>query len=194
LAVSVILSLHSARIFTLHHSTSLKRYKSIDNERASMQNTVDKIFTALARAEELLHPDTTLLQNFPRSIQLDGFSCGEKCTYCILKYFGIETSHQRLQELLHTDESGTSRSDIKRVLKQFGLRYRVVRKVSDLRKVPVLVSTYDSWHYCVVYGVSRTNYLVMNPSLGSMGSLSVAVSKDRFLRQFDGWGLVVSPP
>ena len=166
-----------------------------------MQNTVDKIFTALARAEETLHPDAVLLKDFPRSIQAEfpAFSCGEKCVYCILKYFEKKVTHRQLKGLLRTDLSGTAKDDIKRVLKQFGLRYRVVRKVSDLRNAidqgsPVLISTFDSWHYCVVYGYSRTHYLVMNPSLGSMGSISVAVSRGRFLKEFDGWGLAVSPP
>jgi ABC-type bacteriocin/lantibiotic exporter with double-glycine peptidase domain len=164
-----------------------------------VQQLVDLLASTVARIEESSFSAATILPNFPRSIQLDGNTCGEKCTYCILKYFRNEVSHQRLQELLQTDQSGTAKADIKRVLKQFGLRYRVVRNVGDLRNAvlrgfPVLVSTHYFWHYSVVYGVSRTHFLVMNPSLWSMGSLSVAVSRDQFLRQFDGWGLLVSSP
>ena len=84
-------------------------------------------------------------------------------------------------------------SDIKRVLKKHGLKYR---KIANLKRAiddghPVLLSLYDHWHYSVCYGYYGTYYFVMNPSIGEMGSLRCAVSKKKFKRMWDGWALEI---
>jgi predicted double-glycine peptidase len=146
------------------------------------QNIVDALFTSLARSEEKLHPRAVLLPNFPRSIQLDYYSCGAKSTYMVLKYFGKRCTPGSVERELGTDEDGTSPTDIKRVLRKHGLKVHVNADMGlrDLRKAinagsPVLVSLYDGWHYSVVYGYSDKYIFVMNPSLGEMGSLKCAV-------------------
>lgn len=163
------------------------------------QSVIDALFTSLARSEELLHPTATVLPDFPRSIQLDFYSCGAKSTYMILKYFGKNCTHESVERQLGTTSDGTSPSDIKRVLKKYGLKVQVNAKMTfrDIRKAinngsPVLVSVNDGWHYSVVYGYSDTHIFVMNPSLGEMGSMKVAVSKSDWRDVFDSWGIVVS--
>jgi predicted double-glycine peptidase len=162
------------------------------------QHVVDALFTSLARTEERLHPDAILLPNFPRSIQLDYYSCGAKSTYMVLKYFGKCCTPESVERELDTDEDGTSPSDIKRVLRKHGLKVHVNTDMGlrDLRKAisagsPVLVSLYEGWHYSVVYGYLDKYIFVMNPSLCEMGSLKVAVTLSEWRKIFDRWGVVV---
>ena len=166
------------------------------------QHIVDALFTSLARIEEQVHPHATLLPEFPRSIQLNSYSCGAKSAYTILKYFGKKCTLQSVEKALRTDEDGTAVSDIKRVFKQFGLQCRTMRKptIKDLKAAidagcPVLISLYEGEHYAVIYGCSRTHAFVMNPSLDAtedgVGSVSVAVPLGEFRKMWDGWGIVV---
>ncbi len=79
-----------------------------------MQNIIDTLATIAARIEALAHPDAVILP-FPRSIQLDTYSCGAHAVYAILKFFRIRCSYANIKKQLHTDEDGTDVSDIKRV-------------------------------------------------------------------------------
>ena len=166
------------------------------------QHIVDALFTSLARTEEQLHPDATLLKSFPRSIQLNQYSCGAKSTYTILKYFGKKCTPQSVEKALRTDEDGTAVSDIKRVFKQYGLQCRTLRMpmIKDLKAAidggcPVLISLYEGEHYAAFFGQSRTHAFVMNPSLDAtedgVGSVSVAVTLEKFRKIWDRWGIVV---
>ena len=163
------------------------------------QSVIDTLFSSMARAEEKIFPDAIILPNFPRSIQLDFYSCGAKSTYMVLKYLGKPCTHETVERQLGTTTDGTSPSDIKRVLRNHGLEVKVNTKmgIRDLKAAiqndsPVIVSLYDGWHYSVVYGISDTHIFVMNPSLGEMGSIKVAVSKSEWRAMFDRWGIVVS--
>ncbi len=117
----------------------------------------------------------------------------------VLKYFGKRCTPESVERELGTEEDGTSPSDIKRVLRKHGLKIHVNTDMGlrNLRKAintgsPVLVSLYDGWHYSVVHGFSDSHVFVMNPSLGEMGSLKVAVKLSEWRRIFDRWGVVVS--
>jgi hypothetical protein len=79
------------------------------------------------------------------------------------------------------------------VLKRHGLKYRKIRNleraIDDGHRV--LLSLYEHWHYSVCFGYSSSHFFVMNPSSGEMGSFSIAVSKKKFKRIWDGWALEV---
>ena len=160
-----------------------------------VQEIVDAMATAAARLEESAYPNAVILPNFPRSIQLDKYSCGAKSLYTILCYYNIRCTPLSVEKELHTTWEGTAIPDIKRVLKKHGLKYR---KTTSLKSAinkghPVLISLYDHWHYSVCHGYSASGYFVMNPSLGDMGSLSCAVRKKKFKQIWDGWALEVRP-
>ena len=157
---------------------------------------IDKLFTSLARIEEQLYPNAVILPHFPRSIQLDYYSCGAKSTYMILKYYGKRCTSDSVEKQLGTDEDGTSPSDIKRVLRKYGLQTHTDTNMNlrDLKASinagsPILVSLYDGWHYSVVYGYSNKHVFVMNPS-----SLKCAVGLSEWRRSWDRWGIIVNTP
>jgi len=154
---------------------------------------VDTLTTAAAHIEEFAYPNATILRNLPKSLQLDHYSCGAKSLYTILRYYSKRCTPLSVEREPHTTYEGTSISDIKRVLKQHGLKYRKIRDLKGAidKGHPVLLSLYDHWHYSVVCGYSSSHYFIMNPSLGEMGSLSCAVRKKKFKRMWDGWALEI---
>jgi hypothetical protein len=167
------------------------------------QNIIDTLATSAARLETLVYPGAIILPNFPRSIQIDYYSCGAKSVYCILRYYDRQCTPGSVEKELHTDEDGTDVSDIKRVFRRYHLNCRTLRK-PGLRELktsindgyPVLVSLYDSEHYAVVYGYSSTHIWLMNSSVDiaedGVGSLGCAVRKVRFRNAWDRWAVVIS--
>ena len=157
-----------------------------------LQDFVDTLATAAARLEESAYPNAVLLKSFPKSLQIDNYSCGAK-DFRILRYYDKQCTPQSVEKELQTTYEGTSIRNIKRVIKRHGLKYRKIRdlKIAIDSGHPVLVSLYEHWHYSVCYGYSESCYFVMNPSLGEMGGLRCAVSKKKFKRIWDGWALEV---
>jgi predicted double-glycine peptidase len=158
-----------------------------------VQDIIDTLATDAARLEESAHPNAVSLPNFPRSIQLDGYSCGAKSVYTILRFYNKHCTPLSVKRELHTTYEGTYIGDIKRVLKRHQLK---CRKITNLKGAiddghPVLVSTHEHWHYSVVYGYSKTHYFVMNPSLGEMGNILCAIRWGEFRRVWDRWALEV---
>ncbi len=158
-----------------------------------VQEIVDTLTTAAARLEESAYPHAVILPDFPRSVQLDGYSCGAKSVYTILRYYNKCCTSQSVERELRTTWEGTSINNIKTVLKRHGLKYRRIRNLKSAIDGghPVLISTHKSWHYSVVFGYSSSYFFVMNPSLGQMGSLFCGIRRKEFRRVFDGWALAV---
>ena len=168
-----------------------------------LQQVIDFLASFGSEAEALIHPDAVILPDFPRSIQLDDYSCGAKAVFCILQFHNKQCTPESIEKELHTDSDGTSVPDIKRVLKRHCLKCHTLKK-PGLRELktsindgyPVLVSLYDSEHYAVVYGYSSSHIFVMNSSVDitddGVGSLRCTVRKDRFRNAWDKWALVVS--
>ena len=167
-----------------------------------LQQVIDFIASICAEAETILHPDAVTLPGFPRSLQLDGYSCGAKAVFCILQFYNKQCTPESVEEALKTDINGTAVSDIKRVFKRNHLNCRTLRKpgLRDLKtaiddECPVLISLYDSEHYAVVYGHSSSHIFVSNPSLNILtgyGSIRCAITNAEFRKIWDKYAVIVS--
>ena len=167
-----------------------------------VQQIVDFLASLFANAETFLHPDAVTLPGFPRSLQLDGYSCGARAVFCILQFYNKQCTPDSIEKELHTDEDGTSVSDIKRVLKRYELAFRTLRKpgLRDLKAAinndcPVLISLYGGSHYSVIYGYSSSHIFVSNPSLNILtgyGSIRCAIPKSKFMKIWDKWAVEIS--
>jgi hypothetical protein len=158
-----------------------------------VQQVVDFLASLFADTEMILHPDAVILPDFTRCIQLfDNYSCGAKSVFTILRYYSKICTPESVEEQLHTDEDGTSVSDIKRVLKRYGLAFQTLRKpgLRDLKAAiddgcPILITLNDGEHYAVVYGYSSSHIFVSNPSLNILtgyGSIRCAIPKIEIFR------------
>jgi ABC-type bacteriocin/lantibiotic exporter with double-glycine peptidase domain len=167
-----------------------------------IQQVVDFLASICADAETIFHPDAVTLPGFPRSLQLDSYSCGAKVVFCILQFYNKQCTPDSVERLLKTDEDGTSVRDIKRVFRQYHLNCRTLRKTGlrDLKaaiddECPVLISLYDGSHYSVVYGYSDSHIFVSNPSLNILtgyGSIRCAIPKSEFMKIWDKWAVEIS--
>ncbi len=164
-----------------------------------IQNAVDTFFTILKSLEELAYPNAIILPGLPRIMQLNDFSCGPACVCSLLRYVDYQCELSAITSELRTGRDGTNVHKIKRVLRRKGLRLSEFSgvTVAQLRQAidsgsPILISTHSGDHYSVVYGYSRSGFFVMNPSIGRLGSWSCFVPRNRFVRLWDRWGIVVS--
>ncbi len=167
-----------------------------------MQQIVDFLASICADAETILHPDAVILPNFPRSLQLDSYSCGAKSIYCILQYYDKQCTPDSVERLLKTDEDGTSVRDIKRVFRQYHLNCRTLKRpgLRDLKAAinndcPVLITLNDGEHYSVVFGYTDSHIFVSNPSLNILtgyGSIRCVISNAEFKKIWDKWAVVIS--
>ncbi len=170
--------------------------------RLDPQRTVDLLVNILKNIEEVIYQNDkpVVLPNFPRTLQLDGWTCGARSVYSVLRYFGKRCTVKSVENDLRTDFSGTDVSDIIRVFQKHHLKAseRKHCRLYDLRNAiddgnPVLVSVDDGSHYSVVFGYSKSCFYVMNPAIiGSSGSLICRIVKRDFSDSFDHWGIIVS--
>lgn len=159
---------------------------------------VDGIANAAKSVEEAFtgKRNRVLLDDFPRFVQLDGWSCGAQSAHAILAYFGFRRSIETTIRDLGTDEDGTGTKAMRSIFVRKGLVTRIVKnaRLRDVRRAladggPVLVSLYDGAHWAVVYGISRHRVYVADPS---PRQASVAWKRRRFRRAWDRWAMIVA--
>ncbi len=139
---------------------------------ASSKLIADKVINIVKSAEERLAPDWVLLGGFPRSLQLDGFSCGAQCAFAVLKYFGKARSIRNVTRDLGTTGEGTDDNQMLSLFLRRGLRpvNLVSPTIKSLKQEinhgnPLIVSMDAETHYAVVYGYGNRCIFVADPSL-----------------------------
>ena len=94
----------------------------------TIKDSVDAVAN-IAKLIEELDPNAKV-PNLERSLQLDWYSCGARGLFKILRYYRKQCTIERVKKELQTDWSGTALQDIKRVFRKYGLKYRVIAKVT----------------------------------------------------------------
>lgn len=175
--------------------------KGYQDMKRLLKKSVDYFVERAHELEGRFYPSRVELQGFPTSIQLDAYSCGPQCTYAILQYFKKRCAEEEVEEALETESDGTDPWAIRRVLREYKLKYESLTPISmkSLERAidrgrPVLISIDDDDHYSVVKGYSDTAISWMNPSLNVLGngSLWSWISREDFMERWDKWGLVIS--
>lgn len=159
-------------------------------EAADWLSTAAKTFRERAAGE-----DAVILDGVPRAVQLDSYSCGAQCVYMVLAYHGNRRNYRKLVKRLGTNEDdGTSESAICRVLREEGLRPKIVDKarLPGLRKVidsgtPVIALVDDEEHWIVVHGYDDDGFYVSDPS----PLRAVYLGEDEFKDRWDRYVIVV---
>ena len=138
-----------------------------------VQYIIDALATTAAKIETFIHPDAVTLPGFPRSIfnwTIIPVVRNRFTVFCNI--YNKQCTPESIEKQLHTDEDGTSVSDIKRVLKRYELAFRTLRKpgLRDLKAAidddcPVLISLYDGSHYALFMDIQTSHIFVSNPSL-----------------------------
>ena len=140
----------------------------------------------------------THYRDFKLSPQNDGYSCGSRSAYMILRHFRKDTTHARVKHLAGTTKKhGTNEHGLTSALRSFGLKAKLTKKmkVRDLTKAfaagAVLLASVDGDdHYIVVHGVNEHVVHVADPSYASLLRRQMLLTK--FKKRWDRWGILVS--
>ena len=100
--------------------------------------------------------------------------CGAACLLSIIRYYGGDISLERLINLTKTGKDGTSFYNLKEAAENIGLNvYAYVSdnivKISDMNVPFIAQIKRDNYmHFVVVYSVSETKVLIMDPARGKV--------------------------
>jgi ABC-type bacteriocin/lantibiotic exporter with double-glycine peptidase domain len=165
--------------------------------RTRIKTIADKAANLSKRTEERLAPDWVLLTDLPRSLQLDGYTCGAQCAFMVLSYYGKATSIKNVTKELGTTSDGTTSTQLRTLFKRRKFRPLMLRPatLAKLKKEinaghPVVVCV-DTDHFAVVYGYGEKCVFVADPSIRRAPWCKHAT--DQFLSRWDRWGMVVRP-
>lgn len=136
-----------------------------------------------------------VLEEFPRPLQVDGYSCGAQCTHSVLRWHGTDWSRKKVQRKLGTTTEGTDQDQIHALLEERGLRPKYVEDgtLKTLRSAidkgwPCIVSV-DGDHWACVFGYQRGTIFVGDPAVGR--GPSVLITTKKFKERWAGGVMVV---
>jgi ABC-type bacteriocin/lantibiotic exporter with double-glycine peptidase domain len=166
---------------------------------SSLWKAYAELIINLVKSVEELDPTANVLPAFKRRLQMTGYSCGVQAVEMVLDYFKLHQEEKKLARELRCSENGTSVSDMKRVIKAYGLRCKTKShaRVKDLRQAidrgyPIIVSMREGRHWSVVYGISPNHVFVADPAVWI--NPFVRVPWKNFKGQWDRWLLEIRKP
>ena len=155
----------------------------------------DNVATTIQVIEERVAPDWVLLKGFPRSLQMDKYSCGAQCAYAVLKYYGKARSITNVQRELGTTLEGTTAAQLRHLFTSRGLLPVTLRvpTLASLKKEidaghPLIVSM-DTDHWANVYGYGKGCVFVSDPAINR--GLLCRHSTAKFRARWDNWAMVI---
>jgi ABC-type bacteriocin/lantibiotic exporter with double-glycine peptidase domain len=148
------------------------------------------------RAEEIVDPDSVVLDGFRRSLQLDAYSCGAQSCYMILRYYGKARSAMGVERALGTTLDGTTEQQIRALCRRRGVKSRLLpptmsairAQIDKGRPILVSVDGNQDGHWAVIYGYSpRIGVYLADPSLKR--SVACLHSFEEFRGRWDRWAM-----
>ena len=109
-----------------------------------------------------------------RYVKQEGIrDCGVTCLYNIIRYYKGDVSIEKLRELTHTDENGTSIYNILETSKSLGLNARAYRcNLNDLANIefPIIayIKLYNSHHFVIIKDIDIDNVSIFDPIRGDV--------------------------
>lgn len=134
-------------------------------------------------------------QDFPRSIQWNGYSCGARCVGMLMTYFNVNVTYEHIANGIGLTEDGSSATPIVKYLRSRGLSAGYHRSMSRaqleqaLRRGAVVIVDLDNAHWCIVHAMNHTWAWVANPSLRQLGR---KMHLETFEQRWTGLGITVS--
>ena len=148
--------------------------------------------------------DAKIMIDIPSSRQSQKTSCGATVVQMINAYYGCNIKEYDLIKELETDKnSGARLSDIKKVLKEFGLKPRIKyldydKIISTIKHKIPLILTVDiddggkkAHHFVIAVGFYNNGIICRDPSKFVYGYLSIDELKDRCLQKDDKYVTLV---
>ena len=96
--------------------------------------------------------------------------CGASCLLSIMRYYGLDASHEEVSYILKTSIDGTTAYDIINGSKNFGfdgygLHYSYEEIINNKITFPIIchVLKENMYHFIVVYKVKKNKLIIMDP-------------------------------
>ena len=127
--------------------------------------------------------------------QHDITDCGAACLASVAAYYDLKYPIARIRQFASTDEKGTNVLGMIEAAGKLGFSAKGVRgEFQSLFKIPVpaiahVIVKEVLHHYVVVYEITRTDLLVMDPSDGRLRR----ISHEKFKRQWTGVLILMIP-
>lgn len=129
-------------------------------------------------------------------VKQNGFKdCGPSCLLSIMKYYGVEASHEEVTYLLKTSNDGTNAFNIINGARSFGfdgygLRVSFEEIVNGQISLPIIchVQKDNMYHFIVIYEIKDKYLIIMDPS-----SNIYKIEYDKFKSMYLGVSLVIFP-
>lgn len=130
-------------------------------------------------------------KTFPRSIQLNNYTCGPRCVHSIFKYFKLRVPYKNIEKLCKTTPKGTYAYCIVQALLKHRLSAAIwatiskkqIRNLLDMGRV--LLCYVDDDHYVVVHGMDNKWVYLSDPLPTS--TEGVKMKHKTFKKRFDKW-------
>jgi ABC-type bacteriocin/lantibiotic exporter with double-glycine peptidase domain len=145
-------------------------------------------------------PDATGVDGvvaFPRSRQRDGYSCGSRSVYAVIRHFGRAGDHASVAAALGTTEEGTAATPMIAYLRRRGLRAgRHPRlRLAGLRRAfaagKVAIVDFGGVHWAVAHAMDDDHVWVADPS--AYGTPGTRMTRAEFRRRWTGMCILVGP-
>lgn len=100
--------------------------------------------------------------------------CGPSCLLSVMKYYGLEASHEEVSYILKTDSNGTNALNIIKGSRSFGfdgygIHYSYDEIINNKISFPIIchVQKNNMYHFIVIYKVTKKYLIVMDPASNS---------------------------
>ena len=121
--------------------------------------------------------------------------CGPSCLLSIMRYYGLEASHEEISYILKTDINGTNAYNIINGSRLFGfdgygIHYTYEEIINNKISFPIICHTKinNMYHFIVVYKVNKNKLIVMDPA-----SSNITIKKEKFKEIYQDTSLVIYP-
>jgi ABC-type bacteriocin/lantibiotic exporter with double-glycine peptidase domain len=138
-------------------------------------------------------------KDFPRSIQLDNYSCGARSVYVLLEHFDRPRTYAWVKKATRLTSDGVYVKYLISSLRSQGIRvgYRgetmSFGQLKDtLQKGGVVLAHVDSDHFIVVHGYDGKRVWIADPS--AFRCIGRTETKKTFRWRWGNWGLAIFPP
>ena len=97
--------------------------------------------------------------------------CGPSCLLSIMRYYGLEASHEEISYIVKTDMNGTNAYNIINGCRiygfdGYGMHYTYEDIINNRVKLPIIchVKINNMYHFIVVYKVKKNKLIIMDPA------------------------------
>lgn len=163
----------------------------------TIKPVADYLANTAKTLEERLAPDWVLLEGFPRSLQLDSYSCGAQCAFAVLKYYGKARSIRNVTLELGTTEDGTTSTQLKALFARRGLWPVVLRTPTvkalknEIDRGHPLIVAVDKDHWAAIYGYGNHCVFVADPAINRGGLCRHPMQL--FRSRWNRWAMAIRP-